>query len=292
VGGWSDNSGGFSIDFTLKALPFYARHLVLATGIAIAVLAIVGIYARCVKRGENHGRWAAFASLVFGVYVFQCLIPVGDESRHIIAATPALVVLAFAGLDWLLSSSRFPAVARLAPENKRRVMALLLVFLSMPVFAMTRVKKDTAGFAAPAEWIIENAPASRVLVCSDAEGEGMFISEIAMRDERPGITVERGSKSLVDPKGRTWDGRNLKERFDADGLVEYLSAGKIDFIVLDSAVPERRRAGYHDQLTRAIEDNPMQFWKVLESPVTRAGEPMYRPLRLFRIRGTKNPISQ
>ena len=289
VGGWSDNSGGFSLDFTLRAIPFYARHIVLATGIAIAVLAIIGVYARCVKSGENRGRWAAFASLVFGVYVFQCLIPVGDESRHIIAATPALVVLAFGGLEWLLLESRLLSVGSISTGKKRALLAALVVLLSMPVFAMTRVKKDTAGFAMLAEWIVANAPNSRVLVCSDAEGEGMFISEIAMRDARPGITVERGSKSLVDPKGRTWDGRNLKERFDAEGLMKYIGSGKIDFLVLDSAVPERRRVSYHDQVTRVVEDNQLEFWKVLESPITRAGEAMYRPLRLFSIRGKKNP---
>lgn len=286
VGGWSDNSGGFSLDFTLKALPFYARHLALATGIAIAVLAIVGIYARCIKGGEHRGRWSAFASLVFGVYVFQCLIPVGDESRHIISATPALVVLAFAGLEWVLSASRITAVGK-----KHALLATVLLLLSMPVFMLTRVNKDTGGFATLAEWIVTNAPSSRVLVCSDAEGEGMLISEIAMRDKRPGITIERGSKSLVDPKGRTWDGRNLKERFDADGLMAYLASGKIDFLVLDSAVPERRRVGYHDQMTRVVEDNQLAFWKILESPINRAGDAMHRPLRLFSIRERKNPIT-
>ena len=169
---------------------------------------------------------------------------------------------------------------------------MLLVLFSLPVFAMVPTRKDFAGFAPIADWLVAQSNTSRILVCSDAVGEGMFISEVAMLDKRPGLTVERASKSLVSDKGRTWEGNNLKERFDDAQLLAYLLDGKIDYIVLDSAVPDRRRAGYHDQLTRVIESNPPEFWRVLESNIVRDGESMHRPLRLFRIRGARIPTSK
>ncbi len=292
VGGWADNSGGGSLAFTMEAIPFYARHLALATGFAVIGFALVGMAARVFGKSERSGRWTALTSLVAAVFVFQCLMPVGHEARHIISATPALVVLAIAGAAWIAQLPRFRAMDERAQPQRVAMWVVLLVLLTVPMFAMRPVHKEHTGFAPIAEWLIAQPKKSRVLVCSDAMGEGMLISELAMRDNRPGITVERGSKSLVDPKGRTWEGNNLRERFDDAQLLAYLLAGKIEFIVLDSAVPERRRAGYHDQLARVIEQNSPNFWLIQESPITRDAEPMYRPLRLFRTKGVTLPISK
>jgi hypothetical protein len=125
---------------------------------------------------------------------------------------------------------------------------------------------------------------ARILVSSDASGEGMFISELAMLDDRPNLIVERASKSLVDPTGRDWAGRNLRERFlDDDALLTYILRSKIDYVVLDVAVPDDKRAGYHDQLRRVIGDQTGTFWQIAESPVRRKGEDLFPPLRLYRI---------
>lgn len=292
AGGWADNSGGGSLAFTMEAIPYYARHLALATGFAVVGFALVGMGVRVFGKGERSGRWTAIASLVFGVFVFQCLLPVGNEARHIISATPSLVVLAIAGLAWIAQLPRFRAMDERAQPQRVAMWVVLLVLLTLPVFAMKPVKKAFSGFAPFAEWLVAQPAKSRVLVCSDAIGEGMLISEIAMRDNRPGLTIERGSKALVDPKGRTWEGNNLRERFDDAKLLEFLTSGKIDYIVLDSAIPERRRVGYHDQLVRVIEANSPNFWLVQENPIIREGEAMYRPLRLFRVKNSDTSISK
>ncbi len=292
VGGWADNSGGISTSFTLEAIPFYVRHLVFASGIAVAVFALVGALVRCRQGSPRAGRWTAIASLPAAVFVFQCIMPVGLEARHLIAATPSLVVLAIAGAAWIAGRPRFRAAVENEQPRRVGLWCILLLLFSLPVFAMVSARKDFAGFAPLAEWLAEQSSTSRILVCSDAVGEGMFISEVAMLDKRPGLTVERASKSLVSEKGRTWEGNNLKERFDDTELLAYLLDGKIDYIVLDSAVPDRRRASYHDQLTRVIESNPPEFWRVLESNIVRDGETMHRPLRLFRIRGARIPTSK
>ena len=292
VGGWADNSGGSSLSFTLEALPYYARHLSLATGFAVVAFALLGIYARVIRRDSRSGRWTAIASLVFGVFIFQCLIPVGLESRHIISATPALVVLAVAGAAWVARLPRFRASTESAQPRRDGVWVAVLALFSLPVLAMGHVGKSFTGFGPMADWLVSQGHRARILVCSDAVGEGMFISEIAMLDKRPGVSVERASKTLVAEDGRTWEGDNLRTRFDDAKLLEYLTSGKIDYIALDSAVPDRKRASYHDQLARVIETNQSRFWRVLENPIVRDGEAMYRPLRLFRVTDGAKPISK
>jgi hypothetical protein len=292
VGGWADNSGGLSLAFTMKAIPFYGRHIVLATGIAVFAFAIIGALVRIRQRGPRAGRWGSIVALVLAVFVFQCIMPVGDEARHIISLTPALVVLAVAGMAWVAGLPRFRASESASQSRRVSMWVAVLALLSLPSFLFARVEKGCGGFAPFAEWLIAQAPKARVLICSDSEGEGMFISEVAMRDKRPGLTIERASKTLVDPKGRTWEGDGLKSRFDDEKLVEYLRAGKIDFILLDSAVPERRLSQYHEQFNRVIDQNMPAFWKVDEGPLLRDGEPVHRPLRLFRVKSATQLISK
>ncbi len=280
VGGWVDNSGGFSLGFAQQAVPYYAVKLGLAVGIAVAVVALVGLVTRC----RFNGRWASLAGLVLGVYAFQCSVPVGLEARHIISATPALVMLAIAGL-FSFARLRVLAVAGGEQQRRERMWVLLLVLLTLAFSASEREQKGFTGFEALASEVLEKAqPGARVLVSSDARGEGMFIAEIAMRDHRPNLFIERASKSLVAAEGRTWDGRNLRTKFDEDEkLIAYLKEKKIAYIVLDDAVPEDKRVGYHDQLRRVIAENIGLFWPVAESPIQRANEAQAKPLRLYRI---------
>jgi hypothetical protein len=280
VGGWEDNNGGISWTFTSQAVPYYLQKMSIAIGIAVAVFALIGI----VSRARSSGRWAALSSLVIGICIFQSLIPVGREARHILPATAALVLLAVAGL---LAVARMRLVRAEGNEQQRReyIWVVLLLLLTLPFTFIHREQKGYSGFRPIASELLNTAkPGSRILVSSDARGEGMFISEIAMSDHRPNLFVERASKALVDPKGRTWDGKNLHEKFsDDEKLLAFLKDGKIEYIVLDDAVPEEKRAGYHDQLRRVIEDHIGTFVAVAETPIIRENEQQAKPLRLYHI---------
>ena len=284
AGGWEDNSGGFSLAFTQQAAPYYAVKLGIAIGVAVAVFALVGL----LTRSRSNGRWASLAGLLLGVYLFQCAVPVGREARHIVSATPALVMLAVAGL-FTIARLRWLAAAGAEQQRRERVWVVLLLILTLPFAARQREVKGFSGFQAIASEVLEKAaPGAHVLVSSDARGEGMFISELAMRDHRPNLTVERASKVLVAAEGRTWDGKNMRSKFDDDEkLIAYLKAQKIAYVLLDDAVPEDKRVAYHDQLRRVIAENTGFFWPVAESPILRANEPQAKPLRLYRIVGDR-----
>lgn len=297
VGGWADNSGGLSASFTKNAIAYYGEKLTVAIAIAIAVFAIAGIVLRCFRAGPRHGRWAALGALVLGVFVFQCIVPVGFEARHLVSATPALVMLAIAGAHGI---GGLKALRVEGPEQRRReslwvVLLLLLSFPSIawPIYIHGIEKKRFTGFQGVAEEVLDKAgPGGRILVSSDASGEGMFISELAMRDQRPNLFVERASASLVEKASKKWDGRNLRSRFlDEESLLAYLLSGKIQYIVLDDAVPEHKRAEYHDQLRTVIQRNiGTHFWPAFESPVAREDTALHPPIRLYVVRTGRNEL--
>ncbi len=289
VGGWADNSGGLSLAFTRDALPFYAREIILLCGASIATFAAIGAVARL--RGESAGRWASQISFVLAALVFQALIPVGLEKRHIIPVAPSLVMLAIAGVH---AVARLPAfrAEETGQVRRERLWLVLLLLLVLPLSLMGWERKGCAGFSPLATEVLTKAgPGARILVSSDASGEGMFISEIAMHDARPNLIIERASKSLVEEKGRTWDGRNLRCRFkNDDDLLAYLASGRFAYILLDDAVPEHKRVSYHDQIKRVIDDHSGIFQPVEESVITRDNEPTYRPARLYLVAAGRPPV--
>src|SRR5262249_19037868 len=151
------------------------------------------------------------------------------------------------------------------------------------------------GFGPVADKLLAD-PANRgavFLVSSDASGEGMFISEVAMRERgkfRGGHVVERASKAFTPETGfaKNWSGANYHARFSSgDEMRDFLLTGdhgknKIDIVVVDDSVPERNRVTHHDQLAYALASDPRHFQLIAESPLVRAGVTQKTPVRAFR----------
>jgi hypothetical protein len=288
VGGWE--AEGFSWDFTKAAFPFYLKAIAFSLAFAVVAFAIIGVL---VKRRASP-TWIALGSSIIAIVVFQSFVPVGREARHILAATPALIVCAVAGA---FAIARVPALrAKEAAVQLRyeRLWILLLALLALPQALLHFRGKSFEGFKEIAVEFLRTAPdGARVLVSSDASGEGMFVSEVALRDRRPNMIVERASKSLVDPAQRDWAGKQLRERFHDDRLLlDYILRSKIEYVVLDAAIPEDKRRGYHDQLRRLIAENAGTFWPVAESPIRRNGEDLFPPVRLYRVARDLQPVDR
>ena len=277
----------FSAHSLSHAAVFYAEKLAFAASLAVAVFAVIGVCSRCFSRGERQGRWMAIVSLVISIFACHCVRSHSLEARHIIASAPSLIMLAMAGVKSIsVLTSAHVADAR---ERRRRdsLWILLLLLLALPFEVMKMRRKEFDGFGAIVRTLIDEAPRdARILVSSDATGEGMFISELAMNDRRTGFTIETASMSLTEHGDRTGDPENLRERFaDDQDLLGYLTGGRIHYIVLDDSPPMKERAGHHDQIRRVIENNVRNFWLLHSNPITRDGEIQFRPIQIFRVTG-------
>jgi hypothetical protein len=270
-----------SWDFTRAAAPFYGLELARSAGYAVASFALIGWCATARKNGAS----AALGSLVLAIFAFHIIVPARAGAHSLLPATPALMLLAITGVYAVARHGRVVAREPHVQARREILWIVLLLLLALPPIIRRFGPKIHEGFEGLVVELLHTAPPqTRVLVCSDATGEGMFISELAMRDQRPNFFVERGSRSLTDPKGRTGTKQQIRERFGDDAsLLDYLVRSKIGYIVLDAAVPEHDRAGYHDQLRRVIADNTGLFWQIVESPVRRDNEDLFPPLRLYRI---------
>jgi hypothetical protein len=172
---------------------------------------------------------------------------VGLEARHLMPTMPALVVLAFAGVQAITGGC--------SPRARAGVYAgvLAVFFLWPPVFpagapepgygslgnhlalSPFRIpRKEWSGFEPVAEAVLAAGPGKPVLVASDARGEGMFIAEIAARDpHRPSFTIVRASKLLA---SSTWSGSGYQSFYQTPEQVrDALAKAGVGLLVTDSS---------------------------------------------------------
>ena len=91
--GWMEDNPSWS--FTQQALLYYPKKLVLAVGVVMAIIAVIGLATKLFPRAKGHppsALWSAAGALLFGVLFMHLLVPCGLEPRHLVPALPALVM--------------------------------------------------------------------------------------------------------------------------------------------------------------------------------------------------------
>ena len=83
------------------AISYYLNEIGVALGWLLALLALSGAISIFMRGKKKPSLVACSLALALGVWIFQCLTPVGLEARHLTPAMPALIVLAMAGLHWI-----------------------------------------------------------------------------------------------------------------------------------------------------------------------------------------------
>jgi hypothetical protein len=244
-GGWEEPSP--SLHFTRMAVAFYGREMCVALGWMVAALALAGAVSLLLPGTRKPAIAFCSLALVLGVWIFQCLTPVGLEARHLMPAMPALIVMAMTGLH---------AMTERRPGARPAVAAgLLAVFFvwpaifrpAMPPPGYGSIGNDVAlspfriprkrwgGFENMAEGALAAGATERILIASDARGEGMFIADMAARDpHRPSYTVERASKILA---ASTWSGSGYQSLYQTpDQAREALAKAGIGLVVTDASL--------------------------------------------------------
>lgn len=223
-----------SLSLFWRSLSPNVVFLVSIFGIAFFVLICAGLFRKVVRPLILHGStdqlWAALASVTVSVYLFQSMIWGGvREPRFLTPAIPALIPFLFAGAEWLAQLS--------APlGGTRRIRTVAVLACSAGLFTLQTLavpRKPYWGFIEAADSILSRPEShgAAILVSSEADGEGLLISEIAMRQPHPDAFILRASKVLAQAD---WLGRNYKARFQSPGeLTRYLEDIPVDFLVID-----------------------------------------------------------
>ena len=266
-------------EFFREAVPFYASRIVLTTGPVLFPVALAGIYAKVIRPWRQGGvrpLWATAVSMLAAVPLFLCFMTADIEYRYTAAMAPPLVMFVAAGARWF---------SEIAGRRVRRnvtafaAVAVVIVYLAT-AFAVPR--KRPYGYSAVADGLLSN-PGLResvFLICSTGPGEGMLISEVAMRERRPGHIVLRATKMLATSD---WHGRDYQAFYKTPReVMDYLDSVPVGVVILD-AVPDHRKFEHQRLLERALEMYPDRWELIGAFPSGRAEDSA--GIRVYSLRG-------
>ena len=207
-------------------------HLLAAPGIVVSAFSLVGIAVKIIgpfRSGRVDLLWGTLFAQIIAVWVFHSTIPAGLETRFLLASLAPWLMFAAAGVQWI--SERLKSV-----WLPSRGWAFLLTAVAGIVFFATvfeAPKKRRLGFQEVAEELTSNPEFrnSIILCSSEGNGEGALISEVAMREARPGHIILRASRMLADSD---WNGRDYKVKMEGPAEIQrFLEAAAVDVVVLD-----------------------------------------------------------
>jgi hypothetical protein len=157
--------------------------------------------------------------------------------------------------------------------------------LLVALFALDRFEvpeKRLSGYGAATRDILSDAALSEsvVLIASDALGEGAFVANLALQEERLGHVVLRASKSL----GRSgWFGDGYVPTYESVAEVQaWLRELPVGVIALDYSCRKHQWYRHQDQLREVLLKYP-ESWELLGTyDVVRAHDVSRRALQVFR----------
>jgi hypothetical protein len=223
--------------------------------------ALVGFYDRVIRPFRSRkveGRWAAAAAMVAAFWIFHALTPsAAAETRYTVAVVAPILMFFVAGVAW---------VAALVPPRRLPfpVRAGVLALGAACVFAATTFtipRKLSYGFSELAGDLVHRPDLRDTvwLVSSEAEGEGMLIAEVAMRERRPGHILLRASKMLA---VSDWDGARYRSLFPTpEAILAYLEGVPARLLIVDRT-PGRYPSPHHAILLKMLAKYP-DHWKLI-----------------------------
>jgi len=233
----------------------YSRAMLALLGLGLFPVIAFGIYERLILPAWNRsldGKWAAAGALICSIWAFYSLSPAeGVELRYLIAVIPPMLLFLIAGISAIARRIAIPAITW-----RRRswgVAALVAAVFLITQFSIPQ--KRHYGFDQVAELLEKPEYQSNVVLISSAaeggEGEGMLISEVAMRDRRPSHFVLRATKMLSQSD---WIGARYALLYQTpDEVMKFLRSIPVGIVVIHN---ERGLAGSPDHrlLQQAIAD--------------------------------------
>jgi hypothetical protein len=234
--GWEGGSEP-SLSYTLSALIEFLKIFPQILGPVLLCLMLIGIVALVVVPGWR-GRVSADSSAIFAlllaVWIFHSVVPAGVENRKLVLAVPAMVLFALGGAAWI--ANRIPRESRLFQWRMALAGGVTVVSFFATAFYVPKVWRY--GFIQAAHFIAARPGlrAATILVSSEAGGEGLLISEIAMDQPRPSNVIIRGTKSLASVE---WNAAHYQSLYSNPAeVLRYLESEKVQLVVMDDFPPD------------------------------------------------------
>ena len=253
--GWT---GGItpSIEYTVSALGQFLVVFEQIGGPVLALLTLIGIFVlvlRPAMKGAVAGYPSGMFAFILAVWLFHSIVPAGVEERKMVIAIPAAMLFLFAGGFYV--AEKLPLRGHLKHWRTPLVTATAAVMFFATAFYIPFDRHF--GYTEAARFITSDATLRKetILVSSGSIGEGLLISEIAMRAPNPTDIIIRGTKALAKVN---WNASQYESVFSTPRqVVNYLDTEKVQLVVMDDLDTASHFA--HNELLRQAIDKSGRF---------------------------------
>jgi hypothetical protein len=266
----------------LEAATVMAAKMAHAFGWTLLPLISAGIFVRVLRplyQRRLDPVWACFAALILSVWMFHSVIPQEQDARYTIPAVGALAAFLIAGVSW--------CAERCAEKfGSLRIRRVLLLAMTSVMFAGTGFRvwpKCQYGYREVVRHMLATAtlPKPVVLISSENRGEGMFITELALAEARPGHTVLRAGKTL---SLSDWRGQRYRLTYRTpDEVAAFLDAVPVNAVVLDRTPPGNgdMRWPHHELLARTLASHSNAWRLASVFPSARIPSPIGTRIEVY-----------
>ncbi len=275
--GWEGGSHP-NVAYTVGALGEFLRLFPQILGPVLLACMLAGIAAYVVApyfRRTVQAEWATLFALLLSVWIFHSIVPAGVEDRKLVIAVPAMVLFVLGGLVWV--ADKLPANLSWYRWRYLAVGGVAGLSFLFTTFQVPHV--DHYGFNEAANYLtgLASSKNATILVSSDAGGEGMLISELAMLQPHPVDTVLRATKSLANVD---WNGAGYHCTYSSPAeLLHFLRDEKVGYVVVDTFPPQVKFD--HDALLKKTVENGKAFQLVRVFPSHQRA--LHGDIKIYRV---------
>lgn len=250
--------------FFIQALKSFPSFLWQATGPLLSLMFVLGAVFLARRQARFPAYWAALLSILAGIVLLQSIVPASIEQRFMVQVLPAFLLVATAGVHWLLQ--RLPHQHVPAAWAGAAALAMLTMF-SIP----SDIRNSGYGDVSAA--MLHSVQGQRdpaLLLSSDPIGEGSVVAAIAGARTAENPVCLRASKILV---SEDWLGRNSTPRYGSiDELRTLLDKVPVRAVMIDEAIVKTWQRGYHNDLAMLVRSDSANWRLAGTYPVQRNGE--------------------
>jgi hypothetical protein len=245
----------------MATLAYLVRELSFG-GVVLAGIGIAIVVGRNVPAAAAFRKSTAAAIDIFWILALLLLVSTlalrtfvaAWEDRHLITLLPFFALFMGAGLHWVINNGFHGSRTAMVTS------VVTLMFVSGLEIARGSPKRHL-GLDKVAQDLVRDSQfrTPRFLIASDSVGEGVFVAEVAMHENRLGHFVARGSKVLASD-GFMGDGYQLKYKTPGE-LMSLLDSEPRQLVVIDA--PDEPPP--HVELLRQTVANYQQRWRLVGS---------------------------
>ncbi|HEX4809616.1 MAG TPA: glycosyltransferase family 39 protein [Bryobacteraceae bacterium] len=245
--------------FVVHAIWFYISKLFEESSFGVSLCAVVGLGAvvRSIAKRQASPLWVSLIAWVLAFLLFHSLVPAGLEDRYLLMILPVWLLLMTKGASIVIRWIRAPRIA----IEWRAVAAAVIVGVLFAATSFSIPKRKASIYSDLGKTIAISQEYSRhvILVASEGDGEGEFISQLAQWDTpRPRHVVLRASRLLA---SSDWLGRNYHLRFSSsDDLAAELKSIPVGLLVMDRT-SHRDPSPHYTELEQMLHNAP-EDWKL------------------------------